>query len=176
MDAGIFKMKLRTPKPILLYCFFLTLLTASCSNTDKKSVDQDPQLFYLDGTVCDIDSFQGKYVLVDIWGLGCAPCIEAIPDLISLQDRYKEDLVILAINDLIYFDKLNKFVGDSKINYKIVVPKDSEQLMPVYYKFSNGSFNGFPYYALLDRRGKLMERGISYGFAEYLILMEKNKN
>ena len=41
------------------------------------------------GTYHSLDSFHGKYVLVDFWKYGCIPCIEQFPKLRELYAGYK---------------------------------------------------------------------------------------
>jgi thiol-disulfide isomerase/thioredoxin len=53
----------------------------------------------LDGNDLDLKSLKGKTVLVNFWGLRCGACIEEMPHLNNLHDKYKDDgLVILGIN------------------------------------------------------------------------------
>lgn len=88
--------------------------------------------------------------------------MEAIPDLNALQEKYKSELVILAINDRITFEKLPQFIKENKINYRVVLPLNKEELMTEYYKVSAGKFTGLPYYAVVDKSGKIIERDIHY--------------
>jgi thiol-disulfide isomerase/thioredoxin len=53
----------------------------------------------IDGNEIDIKSFKGKPVLVNFWGLRCGACIEEMPHLNALYDKYSEKgLTILGIN------------------------------------------------------------------------------
>lgn len=54
----------------------------------------------LDGMrVYDDDArFQGKVVLVDIWGSWCPPCLSEIPTLVEMEHRYRDrGLVVVGI-------------------------------------------------------------------------------
>lgn len=43
------------------------------------------------GTKENIDSLRGKWVLIDFWGLSCAPCLASgIPKLMDFYDRHKK--------------------------------------------------------------------------------------
>jgi thiol-disulfide isomerase/thioredoxin len=122
-------------------------------------------LKYMNGKPCKISDFRGKHILVDIWGQGCKPCVEAIPKLNELQKKYKRKLVILAINDLIFLEKLPAFIKKRKIKYKVVLPPDGK-LMPIYYTFSDGIFEGFPNYTLIGKNGEILLRNTSYKVIE----------
>jgi len=42
----------------------------------------------LDGGDVSLAQFKGKVVLVDFWATWCAPCLEELPDLVTLRDKY----------------------------------------------------------------------------------------
>lgn len=44
----------------------------------------------LSGRELGASSLEGKYVLLDFWGSWCAPCVEAIPKLKEVYDRYRD--------------------------------------------------------------------------------------
>ncbi len=41
----------------------------------------------------------GKFVLIDYWATWCGPCRELIPELTKLQEKFKDDLVIIGVSD-----------------------------------------------------------------------------
>ena len=59
-----------------------------------------PKYEYVDhaGKARSIAEFRGKTVLMDFWGNGCGACIESIPYLQKLHDRYGDRLAIVSIN------------------------------------------------------------------------------
>lgn len=65
----------------------------------------------------DISDFKGKLLILDFWGLNCAPCIEAFPKLDSLQKKFKDRIQILLVT------KDSKPVVDSI--YKLRSPRSS---------------------------------------------------
>ncbi len=137
------------------------------SQSAKPTVSlADIKLSFLDNKPCKIEDFKGKFILIDIWGQGCSPCVESIPELIKLQEKHKDKLVILAINDRIYLEKLPKFLKQHKVNYPVVIPPTDDDVMQVYYAFSDGKFKGFPYYVLLDDNGKVLLRNTWYNKIE----------
>ena len=49
------------------------------------------------GQLISLDSFKGKYVLIDFWGTWCVPCIQGIPELKVVQSKYKDRLSVISI-------------------------------------------------------------------------------
>ena len=43
------------------------------------------------------EDFQGKYLLLDFWGVGCAPCIAAFPEMKEIHEAHKDKLTIISI-------------------------------------------------------------------------------
>src|SRR5688572_10274611 len=53
----------------------------------------------IDGAEYRLSSFRGRYVLLDFWAVGCAPCRDAMPALEAIHQDYSGgDLVILGID------------------------------------------------------------------------------
>ena len=121
-------------------------------------------LVSIDGYVKNIKDYRSKYVLVDFWGLGCKPCIDNAPKLVSFQEKYADKLAIVGINDSLLMDKMEKFIAQNNINYGIVhvATNDHEsygdEYMRAYNLFSNNEFYGWPFYVLLDKSGKVLKR------------------
>ena len=61
-------------------------------------MNSDSELFDIDGNKHTLSELQGRYVLLDFWGKGCAPCIEALPELGMLADMYKDKLSVVSIS------------------------------------------------------------------------------
>ena len=59
-----------------------------------------PKEFVLNnGQTVKLTDLKGKVILLDFWYRGCLPCLKATPDLITLQEEFRNDLVIIGIND-----------------------------------------------------------------------------
>jgi thiol-disulfide isomerase/thioredoxin len=53
----------------------------------------------LDGRPISSADWNGKVVIVNFWATWCPPCRAEIPDLIALQNKYKDQLLIIGISD-----------------------------------------------------------------------------
>ena len=65
---------------------------------EKNEKVADGELFDLDGNIHTLSELQGKYILLDFWGKGCSPCMQALPELGILAEMYKEKLSIVSIS------------------------------------------------------------------------------
>jgi thiol-disulfide isomerase/thioredoxin len=76
----------------------------------------------LDGRTLSSTDLRGKVVLVNFWATWCPPCLAEIPDLIALQDKYRDQLVVVGVSeDEGPVDFVRKFARERRINYPIVM-------------------------------------------------------
>lgn len=105
------------------------------------------------GKSISLNQYRGKVVLIDFWQTWCPPCIEEIPHLKSLRERYKsQGLVILGITDRLDQDGVEKWreaVRDKGINYATLI--DEKGTVAAQYNVS-----GYPHRFIIDRGGHLV--------------------
>ena len=108
----------------------------------------------LDGRTISTASLKGKVVIINFWATWCPPCRAEIPDLIKLQQKYKDQLQIIGISD----DDdppatVKKWAGEHGMNYPIVMSND--QLRKVFVGVS-----ALPTSFVLNRESKMMIRHV----------------
>ena len=82
----------------------------------------------LDGKTITSKDLAGKVVIFNFWATWCAPCRAEIPDLVKLQDQYKDHLVIIGVlSEDEPGPHVSRFADDYKMNYPIV-PETKELL------------------------------------------------
>ena len=79
----------------------------------------------------DFDEFKGKKaVLIDVFATWCPPCIEEIPTLVELKEKYKDQFEIVSV--LFEKDKtkeeIQAFIKQHGINYPITMGEENFRL------------------------------------------------
>lgn len=154
---------------IVLFVFFITAFLFSSSNkkaennliTEKKitaSVSKDGKkaadftLKTLDGKNVKLSDYKGKVVIIDFWATWCPPCRKGIPDLISLQNEFKDKLVVIGIS----LDQQNTlkdlapFIKQYGINYPVVL--GTEKVVQDY-----GNIQAIPTSFIIDQSGNIVD-------------------
>jgi len=76
----------------------------------------------LDGRTITSKDLAGKVTIFNFWATWCPPCRAEIPDLVKLQEQYKDHLIIIGVSsDEGSTDAVSRFAADYKINYPIVM-------------------------------------------------------
>ena len=108
----------------------------------------------LEGHPISPADFHGKVVLLTFWATWCGPCRAEVPDLIALQERYKDRLQIIGLSvDDGPAESVKQFVKAKHINYRVAVAPDELQD-----KF--GGVHGLPTVFLLDTSGRMVQRHV----------------
>jgi thiol-disulfide isomerase/thioredoxin len=140
-----------------------TSASASTSSSDKDVAVRfvkDPlpapimSLTLLDGRRVSSADWRGKVVLVNFWATWCGPCQEEIPDLVRLQEKYPDQLVILGLSqDSDPPAKVKAFAQGMKINYPVAMstPEIERQF---------GGVFGLPTSFVLDTEQRVVQRHI----------------
>lgn len=149
----------------------LLLFLAGCSSESKKtetkseakqeqSVNEKITLKTIDNqeiTVTPIEKgftfsgYENKIVLVNFFATWCAPCKAEIPHLINLQEKYKDNFVIVSV--LLEENKSNEeiasFAKYNNINYIITNSIENFQFAK-----NVGGVKNIPLMFLYDKNGK----------------------
>jgi len=107
-----------------------------------------------EGSVQKLKDHNGKVVILDFWATYCKPCIEEIPHLMELKEKYGDDLVVIGLHVGGEEDrpKVPEFVERLKISYPLAYPEDALTA----YIF--GQDTAIPQTAIFDRSGKLAKK------------------
>jgi thiol-disulfide isomerase/thioredoxin len=110
----------------------------------------------IDGEMLDFQGLtqQGRLIYFEFWGTWCKPCVAQIPDLKQLQNKYKDQLIIIGIDHDDELSKLKEFTAKVKMDWPQI--QNDEDI--------NRSFGGvylYPLGVLYNSDGKLIRYDIS---------------
>lgn len=104
----------------------------------------------------DFSEFKGKKaVLIDVFATWCQPCIEEIPVLKELKEKYKDDLEIVSV----LFEKektpeeIAEFIKEHGINYPITIGDENFALAQAL-----GDIQKVPEMFLFSKDGEFVEK------------------
>ncbi len=104
----------------------------------------------LQGKEQRLQDYRGKWVLVNFWATWCPPCLEEIPDLVSLHEAHKKaDMVVIGVALDSSKESVVEFVAKKRVSYPVAV-SDYDQAAQV------GEVEALPTSYLYDPTGKLV--------------------
>lgn len=123
--------------------------------TSFESFDFDFKLQTVAGQPIAKGDFQGKILVVDVWGTWCPPCRQELPHFIALQEKYgTQGVQIVGLNSEndetveLQTTRVLKAVEEFKINYPCALIDDGFlEKIP--------DFEGFPTTLFIDRQGRV---------------------
>jgi thiol-disulfide isomerase/thioredoxin len=141
----------------LLLCFFPSSSAGQDNEPTIRFVrNPDPapdfKLTSLDRKPVTLADSHGKVVLLNFWATWCGPCRAEIPDLVDLQNKYKDRLQILGlVVDDDDQDAIKKFVAEFHINYPVAIASDKIRLQ-------YGGIPALPTSFVLDPEGRIVQK------------------
>jgi peroxiredoxin len=138
------------------------LLSGCRNNTDTSINAPDFTLKDLSDNSVSLHQYRGKVVLLDFWATWCLPCRHSIPELVQIQDKYRDKgLVVIGIsvdNPLqVNNNYISAFVEKYRINYTIL-RADQETTVR---NFGNGNY-AIPTIFFINRDGMIVNKGMGF--------------
>ena len=108
----------------------------------------------LDGKLVSSSAWKGKVIIVNFWATWCPPCRAEIPDLVKLQDKYRDTLQIIGVSeDEAPPETVKRFADEHHINYPIVMTtRELQKLFP--------GVQALPTSFIVDREGRLVQKHV----------------
>ena len=113
---------------------------------------KDFELATIDGRKVKLSELKGKVVMIDFWATWCGPCVQSIPTLSKLYEKYKnQGFEILYIS------------GDNETDKYKVAPFVKKKNIPFQVMFDAGvketyDVKAFPTNIFIDRKGNVRHR------------------
>ena len=157
-------------KTFLMIVIFASTLLFGCESEVKENkettLDTNTELVHseepekaadftlktIDGEEVSLSDFEGKVVLLDFWATWCPPCRRGVPDLVEIQKKYKDELVIIGIsldNQSTVAD-IEPFIEEYGINYPVVL--GNQQVVNDY-----GNIQAIPTSFIIDQSGNIKQ-------------------
>ena len=137
---------------------FLLVHSGCDSEVKAGSMAPDFTLPSISGETFSLDAYEGYVVLLDFWATWCPPCRMSIPELIRLQEKYKDHgFIVLGISmddpGQVTNQDLKSFEKMARINYPIL--RYNEKVVSNYFQDARISL---PTVFIIDREGKIRQK------------------
>ncbi|WP_347922879.1 TlpA disulfide reductase family protein [Pontimicrobium sp. SW4] len=117
------------------------------------------------GDSFEFDSLKGKYVLIDFWGTWCGPCIAEMPKVKEYQEKYKDKLVVLGINQGDTKEQVEKFITPNNYTWTHLMNGNGDDDFVL-----NFNVAGFPTKFIIDPEGKILHRFVGDSEESFTVL------
>jgi len=144
----------------LLNRFFVHQLSPVAPTVNAPALDFHLQT--LGGAPVTLSGLKGKTVLLNFWATWCGPCQIEMPLLQAAQDRYPEQLVVLAINDDESSGVIQSFID--KLGLKMTILLDPGAKVTQNYRV-----RGFPTTVMIDPQGVIRYQHVGELSREMLV-------
>jgi len=82
----------------------------------------------MNGQQVDLKQYAGKPVLLNFWATWCGPCKVEIPELVALQDKYRDEgFTVLGVSIDDPAEELKAFAAEYKMNYPVLMADEAIQ-------------------------------------------------
>lgn len=109
----------------------------------------DWRLVSTGGDTLSLSDFKGDLVLMDFLFVSCPPCVEILPDLKTLHEKYKDSgLHIVGLDKIDSQKTLEYFIGRHGIKYPLLL--SNWQVEEAYH------LSGYPTTYLIGKEGKIL--------------------
>ena len=100
-----------------------------------------------------VNDLKGKIVLLDFWTYGCVNCMQVIPDLKFLEEKYPKELVILGVHSAKFENEKGNFeIKKAVARYGIQHPVINDSKFVIWDAFG---VDAWPTLVLIDPNGKV---------------------
>lgn len=134
----------------IFFLLGLSLLLTGCySGSRPPRINSEAPDFIVQDSdrKVELRDYRGKIVVLNFWATWCPPCVEEMPSLVQLQQRFKaKGVTVLAVSVDADGDAYHRFLTDHKIDFLTV--RDADQKSNNLY----GTFK-FPETYIIDRNG-----------------------
>ena len=125
---------------------------AACM-ANAKPANFDFTIKDVDGNQVSLASYKGKVVLLNFWATWCGPCKAEIPGFVRLQEKYRDQLVIVGFSVDDTAEKAKAYAAEYKMNYPILLGEGREDVQDAY-----GPIWGIPASFVISKDGRVCRK------------------
>lgn len=134
---------------VLLFC-----CTCSADSLVGKNAPQITIREWITDDPPDISGMLGSVYVVEFWAMWCHPCVQSVPHLIAVNDKYKDDgLKLISLSQDKSASKVAQFVRDKGINYHVAIDSGTTDWFGV---------TGYPTIVVVNHLGKVVWKGFPW--------------
>ncbi len=141
---------------ILILLVISTAGGVSSAEKEEKIAAPDFALMTMDNKKVSLKDFKGKYIFLNFWATWCGPCIDEMPSMERLYQKFKtrKNFAMLAVSiDKGGAEVVEKFKAENKFTFTVLLDRDSEVA---------GAYGvmGIPSTYLIDPQGHVINRAV----------------
>ncbi len=104
-----------------------------------------------------MQALRGKIVLIDFWGIGCGPCVAALPEVQRVSEQFADKgVVVIGLHDSGTTQRqLAQFAAARELSYPLAIDAEDKQRLSFGQTFSQYTVRGIPTYAVIARDGSV---------------------
>jgi thiol-disulfide isomerase/thioredoxin len=109
----------------------------------------------LRGEIHNLQEHRGKIVILNFWATWCVPCREEMPLLVSIQNRYADQGVVVigaSADEASTQNRIPEFLQKLKITFPVWVGANTRDMEKL------GLGTGMPATAVIDQEGRIVGR------------------
>lgn len=122
---------------------------------ELKTTDNSTINIKLENDKIIIKEHSDKIVLLNFFATWCPPCKAEIPNLIKLQEDYKNDFVVVSVllEEMKTDEEIKSFIKDFNINYTVLNSAENFDLAK-----SLGGIKSIPTMFLIDKKSNIFQK------------------
>lgn len=139
-----------------IYLIIISIyLLCSCQNNEKKHIINITDFIH---NIPNNKSFEDKFIVIEFWATWCGPCLDAVPHLNELQEKFKSnnDLVFISMTD----ENPEKIKATlDRIDFKTIVVSDQSKKTHKDLQVEKDGVMMIPLTVLIDNNGNVKWKG-----------------
>jgi peroxiredoxin len=143
--------------------FILLLLTQVQDRTfgqDEHKVDKGDKAYNFigidqNGSEVSIDSYRGKYILLNFTATFCGPCWSTYNQMNKLQEEYLNELKVISFHWDDEKVEWQRIADKHQIKFNCTSVWEAEKKTEISEIYQ---VDGFPYFFMIDRNGRIVKK------------------